>query len=346
MKKSMKWLVATIAAFSVTAAVANPKQANAPVPSAPVKGEVVELLEAKNYTYMRLKTDQGETWAAVPKADLRKGSKVTVENALLTRDFQSPSLKRKFDTIVFGTLVGAAPAQAAAPAAAPAVSMSAAVPAAAPGTKGEILEIREADPYVYLRLKTRQGEIWAAVPKAPVRKGSTVTVENAMTMTNFESKSLNKKFDKILFGTLAGSAAAPAAAGPVASGMPGAKGDPHAGAAKPAAAAAPIKVAKAAGADGYTVAEIVGGTAKLKDKTVQVRGQVVKFTGGVMGKNWVHLQDGSGSATNQSNDILVTTQDATRIGEVVLAKGVVRVNRDYGSGYTYPVVVEEAKLGK
>jgi hypothetical protein len=105
-----------------------------------------------------------------------------------------------------------------------------------------------------------------------------------------------------------------------------------------------VKVPKATGPDARTVEEIVSGSAKLKGKTVVVRGTVVRFTSGVLGKNWAHLQDGSGSAAESTHDVLVTTQDNAKIGDVVVAKGVVRTDLDLGSGYTYKVLVEDAKL--
>ena len=107
-----------------------------------------------------------------------------------------------------------------------------------------------------------------------------------------------------------------------------------------------VKVPKATGPDARTVAEIVAKGPELKGKTVLVRGKVVKFTGGVMGKNWVHLRDGSGSASDGTNDVVVTTQDETKIGDVVLARGTVRTDVNLGSGYAYKVLVEEAKLQK
>jgi len=107
-----------------------------------------------------------------------------------------------------------------------------------------------------------------------------------------------------------------------------------------------VKVPKATGPDARTVAEIVAKGSELKDKTVAVRGKVVKYTPGVLGKNWVHLQDGSGSASDGTNDVLVTTKDETKIGDVVLARGTVRTDVNIGSGYAFKVVVEEAKLQK
>ena len=77
--------------------------------------------------------------------------------------------------------------------------------------KGEILETQNVESYTYLRLKTSDGEIWAAVPTTAAKKGTQVTIGNAMTMENFESKTLKKKFDKIVFGQIIEPGAAPAA---------------------------------------------------------------------------------------------------------------------------------------
>ncbi len=122
-------------------------------------------------------------------------------------------------------------------------------------------------------------------------------------------------------------------------------GSLHAGMAKPVDAGN-IKVAKATGPDGRTVAEVNAKRTDLKGKPVAVRGQVVKFTPGVMGKNWVHLRDGTGAESDGSNDVVVTTQDETKIGDVVLVKGIVATDRDLGYGYKYKVLIEEATLGK
>ena len=205
--------------------------------------------------------------------------------------------------------------------------------------KGEVLEVRDVDAYTYLRLKTGDGEIWAAVNKAPVAKGAAVTIENANVMTNFESKTLKKTFDRIVFGSLAGTGAA--AASPARVDM----AQMHAGVSKPTDAGN-VKVPKAKGPDARTVAEIVEQRAALNNKPVLVRGKVVKYTAGVMGKNWIHLRDGSGSPADNTNDVLVTTLEETKIGEVVVARGTVRTDVDLGSGYFYKVLVEEAKLQK
>ena len=208
----------------------------------------------------------------------------------------------------------------------------AATPAAASApasVKGEVLEVKEVESYTYLRLKTKDGETWVAVAKAPVKKGAQVTIDNPMVMNNFESKALKQTFKTILFGNLAGV--------PGASGMPAGHG----------ASAAPvdlgdIHVPKATGANARTVAEVITKGAELKDKPVVVRGKVVKYNASIMGKNWVHLRDGTGTAPN--NDILVTTTQSTKLGDVVTVKGVVHTEKDFGSGYAYKVLIEEATL--
>ena len=119
----------------------------------------------------------------------------------------------------------------------------------------------------------------------------------------------------------------------------------HAAAGK-GAAVPPVKVEKAKGPNAQTVAGIVTGAASLKDKPVTVRGQVVKFTADVMGKNWLHLRDGTGSATDGSNDLLIVTGDNANVGDVVLISGTVRTDRNFGSGYSYKVLVEDATVTK
>jgi hypothetical protein len=114
--------------------------------------------------------------------------------------------------------------------------------------------------------------------------------------------------------------------------------------AKAPATSEPIKVEKAKGADAYTVSETYEKAGKLDKKTVSVRGKVVKVSKGIMGKNWVHLQDGSGDAGKGTNNLVVTSQDAPKVGDVVTAKGTLYKDKDFGAGYLYKVIVEEATV--
>lgn len=243
------------------------------------------------------------------------------------------NLPRLTAALLLGTCLGLALAQ----------------PAPVTPLKGEVLETRNVEGYTYLRLKTASGEMWAAVPTVKVANGAMVTIDRPMMMQNFESKSLGKRFERIAFGELSGGKAAGPAGGPTLAPGAGMQAGTMVGgppAVAPAPVGKPIQVAKATGPEGKTVAEVVTGKAKLKDKTVVVRGEVVKVNSGIMGKNWLHLRDGTGQAADGSNDLLVTTTDTAALGDVVSARGTVRTDVTVGPGYAYAVMVESAKLGK
>lgn len=209
--------------------------------------------------------------------------------------------------------------------------------------KGAVLEVLNVENFTYLRLDTQQGEVWAAVIKGQVKKGDAVTLDNVSVMNNFESKTLKRTFDQILFGNLVLTNRGESKSSILGSAFNA--NPPHLPVAKPkldVISDAPI--AKATGANAKTVAEVVNNGSKLKGKTVVVRGRVVKYNPDIMGKNWVHLQDGSGLEADATNDILVTTSSHTSIGAVVTATGVVHTDMDFSAGYAYKVLIEEAKL--
>ncbi len=209
----------------------------------------------------------------------------------------------------------------------------AAVPAAAPmgeNLRGRVLEQIPAPPYLYLRLETGQGEVWAAVSAAQVENGAEVTVYQSMRMSQFASKTLGRTFDEIYFGSLE----APGAA---------AAGNPHAGLAQPTATAVE-KIDKAASADARTIEETWAEGAGLAGQRISVRAKVVKYNPGIMGKNWIHLQDGSGDPAKGTNDLTVTTLESAAVGDVLTVTGTVAVDKDFGAGYRYPIIVEEATL--
>lgn len=204
-----------------------------------------------------------------------------------------------------------------------------------PPVQGKVLEVKQVETYTYLLLKTQNGDMWAAVAKAPVKKDDTVTIDNISVMNDFESKTLNQTFPTILFGNLVNSTGK-------------SKDTNFMGTAYPVfdkkEVIADIKVPKAKGSNAKTVAEIIRRSAELKDKPVLVSGKVVKYNPGIMGKNWVHLRDGSGSAADNNNDILVSTLNPAKVGDIVTAKGIVRTDKDFGAGYAYKVLIEEATL--
>ena len=236
--------------------------------------------------------------------------------------------------------------------------VAAAATTATSGIQGKVIEKIDAAQYSYLKLQTKDGEVWTAVPKTDKGVGAEVTVANAMWMQNFKSNTMGRTWERIAFGTLdegAAAAAAPAAAAASpgqgmfaeAASPHGSMASPHGGApahptAAPAADVGKIKVAKAAGKSGRTVAEIWSKRASLKDQKVAVRGKVVKATNGVMGKNWLHVRDGTGEGA--SADLTVASDDTAAVGDTVLVTGVVHTDKDLGAGYHYDVIVEDARI--
>ncbi len=204
--------------------------------------------------------------------------------------------------------------------------------------KGEVLETKNVANFTYLRLKTERGETWAAVLQVAVNKGDNVTIDNAIVMKNFTSKALNKTFSSIIFGTIGnGAAGKPAAAG-------GHKLEMATPLIPKKLETIDAAVSKASGPDAHSVAEIMSNGAGFKDKVVVVRGKVVKYNADIMGRNWLHLRDGSGTEEAGTNDILVTSKSEAKLGDIVTAKGVVHTDKDFGAGYAYKVLIEDAVL--
>jgi len=103
-------------------------------------------------------------------------------------------------------------------------------------------------------------------------------------------------------------------------------------------------IAAAQGDGAVTVSTLLRDAAGYDGKTVRIAAKVLRATPNVLGKNWLHIGDGSGSAATGDNDLVVTTQAQPQVGQVVMIEGVVARNKDLGSGYRYDVLVEDAKV--
>lgn len=210
------------------------------------------------------------------------------------------------------------------------------------GLKGTILETIEVGKYTYLRLDRPDGETWAAVPRVRLSAGQRVAIANPMPMRDFESKTLKRKFGLIYFGTLDTSDTTQE--------RRGATEDKdlelaHRGVKQGTTPALGAPLAKAEGREGRTIAEIYEQRDKLKDATVAVRGKVVRVNSGIMGRNWVHVQDGTRSSSG-AHDLTVTTQEPVQIDQVIVLQGTLGLDRDFGAGYRYPVILEGASVRK
>ena len=215
--------------------------------------------------------------------------------------------------------------------------------------KGTVLETMNASRYTYARIDTGTEKIWVAGPMAEIKVGDSVCVGAGILNKEFHSKTLNKTFDEIRFvdAIMKGNGDSSCKTGAVAAvkGMP--EGHPAVGGGMGmpgGAAAGSVVVGTIDRAEGgKTVADVWAGKADLSGKKVAVRGKVVKANASILGRNWYHLRDGSGTDKGD-NDLVVTSKDLANGGDVVTASGVVGIKKDFGAGYKYELIVEDAAL--
>ncbi len=214
----------------------------------------------------------------------------------------------------------------------PVVADSATPPVTGDSVEGVVTETMNAMGYTYIRVEHAEGAIWAAAPAFGIEVGERVIVSTAMPMADYYSKTLDRTFDVVYFtqGIQREGGKFTASGG----------GASH-GRMEPEVAEMEISgVERAEG--GLTVSEIVAQRADLAGQEVVVRGKVVKFNPEIMGTNWMHIQDGSGALGE--NDLTVTSQAVVEVGSTVLVRGVVAVDKDFGAGYRYAVIVEGAEV--
>jgi GW (Gly-Tryp) dipeptide domain len=197
-------------------------------------------------------------------------------------------------------------------------------------------EVIQGSNYTYVRVSEDSKDYWVAIEKAEIKEKETYYWSMGAEMNEFTSKELKRTFRSIFF--VQDFTDKPITATPSPKQMP-----LTSMAGKQQAPEYPgIVVPKAPG--GITIAEFYAGKNSIAGKTVKVCGKVVKFSGGIMKKNWVHIQDGTKDAGKY--DLTVTTQDSVKVGDVVIFEGMASVNKDVGAGYFYEILLEDAKLKK
>ena len=203
---------------------------------------------------------------------------------------------------------------------------------------GTVLETVNAGNYTYVRVDTGGEEIWAAATRFDVAVGEVVVVPLEMPMQDFHSESLDRTFPVVYFTSQImreGEGASP--------GVPA--GHPQVTGAMTSSHEDSSQVEPVEPADGgVTVARVWTDTAKLDGSEIIVRGRVVKYNGGILGTNWIHLQDGTGSATDGTHDLTVTTLGTASVGDIVTATGTLVTNQDFGAGYTYAIMLKDAEV--
>ncbi len=200
-----------------------------------------------------------------------------------------------------------------------------------PGThEVTIAEVIQTNKYTYFLVEENDSEYWIAVTKREASKGDVIYYSNPLEMNNFVSKELGRTFPTIFFVQDVSE-----------------KPFPDENTASPQMAQKKPEIVKMDNVKidpvkgGISISDLYDGQAKYAGKTVIIRGVVVRYNHMVMGKNWVHIQDGTESSGQF--DLAITTKDSLAVGNTVTFTGAISLNKDFGSGYFYKVIMEDAK---
>ena len=181
--------------------------------------------------------------------------------------------------------------------------------------------------YDYLQVSENKNEYWIAIPTMQIDVGETVYFSKYMIMKDFKSSYNNRTFDEILFVDDARKSTTPDEMKKIHS---------------KALAIEKEKIEIQPLADGKTIEQVFSEKSSLKGKTVKVKGKVVKFNKQIMKRNWIHIQDGTGNENNY--DLVITSDQDVKVGDIITAEGKLAIDKDFGAGYFFPVIIEEAKI--
>lgn len=193
--------------------------------------------------------------------------------------------------------------------------------------EGTVVDTLDGGGYTYLQVDDTKKKYWVAVEGIKIEKGTEVRFTEELRAKNFESKALNRTFDEIVF----------------ASNLQHRTNVPEKG--NLALINEQVKESPYKQKDTLSVKEAWEKRASLKDKTIAIRGKVVKASPNIMGLNWVHIQDGTGEGSEVGR-VVFTSSELPKVGDIVTASGMVRVDKDFGSGYSYKIIVENATFSK
>jgi hypothetical protein len=193
-----------------------------------------------------------------------------------------------------------------------------------------VQEVIQATSYTYLKVNEADRDFWIAISKRDIEAGTTISFMDGLEMNNFQSKDLQRTFEKIYFvNRIVGGGSTTTQRS---------MGMPHQ--MKPEMEKKEVSIEPAEG--GITIGELFANRDSYADKTVLIKGQVTKVNRAIMDKNWVHLQDGTSDSGNF--DLTITTNEEVNVGDVVTFEGKIALNKDFGAGYSYEVLMEQAKL--
>jgi hypothetical protein len=197
--------------------------------------------------------------------------------------------------------------------------------------KAVVLEVIQTTMYTYLHVEEKDGDKWLALPGMEAKANETYYYTGGMEMNNFESKELGRTFPTVYFIESVSKSPDLTAKDEMSY--------PHSGS-KTKTEKQQVNVQPAQG--GITIAELYKNKSSYAGKKVKIKGQVTKFNANIMDKNWIHLQDGTDFEGRF--DLTTTTATVVAVGDVITLEGVVNLDKDFGYGYSYEILLEDAAL--
>ena len=219
----------------------------------------------------------------------------------------------------------------------------------APVFYGKVLEIKPAMGYKYLKIQEQGKQTWIAIANAPVKVGDKIGFDKKTMMKDFKSKALGETFEEIYFASdvyLPQTSTGPKSMKELMGLSTGTK-DPHAGMGRGISTQPEVKTPSKpfVKKESYTIEEIFMWAETLKDQTITLEGTVFKVSHGIMKRDWVHLGDGTGNEKKLTDDLVFTAPSTTlKAGDKVKATGKVTVDKDFGYGYFYKVIIEDSSF--
>jgi len=209
-----------------------------------------------------------------------------------------------------------------------------ATPVPAGSDRGEVLETMDSGGYTYVLIESDPEPLWAAGPQTSVKVGDVVEISQGMPMNQFASNTLNRTFELLYFVSAITNLTTPVAEQPAL---------PQTSASQPEAEEiGDVSVAELEA--GQNIAWVYANSDSLADQSISLRGKVVKYNSNILGWNFIHIQDGSGDAAEGTNDLTVISKAQTAVGNTVVLSGKLILDKDFGSGYRFPLLLEDATI--
>jgi len=196
-----------------------------------------------------------------------------------------------------------------------------------------VLEALDGGSYTYLRLSQDGNEFWAAISARPVVLGKNYYYQESVVMKDFESKQLQKTFESIMFIDYFGEFPREMN-----------RAAPHTSTASHTSTSKKENLTIEYDQDELSLGELFENKDSYNGKQVKVKGEVVKISKNIMDRHWIHIQDGTSYGDQYDLTVTMNTAVGFDVSDIISFKGTISLDKDFGAGYLYPVIMEDAQV--